>query len=82
MFSVESNVPMVAHARGRKPTNFPFAEMEVKDSFLIECDITDKKAVDSWRRKFAAAKKRFTASNDSSFKTGLVEGGMRVWRTA
>ncbi len=83
MFSVESNVPLVAHARGRKPTQFPLDEMGVQDSFLIACDVENKKAVDSWRRKFAVAKKQFLALNeDAAFKTALVKDGMRVWRTA
>ena len=80
MFQVESNIPVVASARGRKPTAFPLDQMEIGDSFLIPCNVGEKKELDSWRRKLLVARKRFAA--DWSFKTAIVEDGLRVWRTA
>lgn len=80
MFEVQSNVPVVASARGRKPTPFPLAQMDVGDSFLIPCDSQSKKELDSWRRKLLVARKRMGA--DWQFKTAIVADGLRVWRTA
>jgi hypothetical protein len=84
-FKVESDVPLAVPVRGRKPTYFPFEQMGVGDSFLIECDTDDKKEVENWRRKLVVAKKRYLleAEHDGtppSWKTGLVAGGLRVWR--
>jgi hypothetical protein len=86
VFEIESDIPFASNrgGRGRKPTAFPFADMEEGDSFLIPCDIKDKKAVESWRRKLLVAKKRFNAarSEDYQFKSATEAGGIRVWRTA
>jgi hypothetical protein len=54
----------------------------VGDSFLIECDTTDKKVLTNWRRKFLMAKKVFLESYEGAFQTATVDGGVRVWRTA
>jgi len=85
-FVIQSGIPMVNTHRGRKPTDFPLAEMSVGDTFLIECDPTDKKVVESWRRKFLTAKKRFSESYEGKFTTAVVSTdehgvGLRVWRT-
>lgn len=91
-FKIESGIPQVVNrgGRGRKPTAFPFADMDVGDSFLIKC-AKERKALDSWRRKLLVAKKRFNASlmadakyggDEWAFSTSAVENGLRVWRTA
>jgi hypothetical protein len=54
--------------------------MDVGHSFLIPCDTGEKKQLDSWRRKLALAKKRFDP--DLQLRTAVVDGGLRVWRTA
>ena len=85
-FKIESGIPFASPnrgGRGRKPTVFPFENMEVGDSFLIECDSASKKVVDSWRRKLLVAKKRFNeAYNDDAweFRTATQPNGIRVWR--
>lgn len=80
MFQIETDVPVVSTARGRRPTAFPFADMDVGHSFLIPCDTGEKKQLDSWRRKLALAKKKFDP--DLQLRTAVVDGGLRVWRTA
>lgn len=87
-FKIDTGVPYAIKAggrgRGRKPTAFPFTDMQVGDSFLIECDTSVKKTVDSWRRKVLVAKKRFNEAYDGpawEFRTAIREGGIRVWRT-
>ena len=84
-FVIESGVAPVSGKRGRKPTEFPLDQMGVGDSFLIgiEADDADerKKQVESWRRKFLVAKKRFSESFEGKFTTAVVADGLRVWRT-
>jgi len=81
-FTVESGVPVPQRTRGRAPTAFPMDKMKVGDSFLIECDVQDKKALTNWRRKFLMAKKVFLKQYDGAFQTATVGEGIRVWRTA
>lgn len=86
-FQIESGIAHVSNrgGRGRKPTAFPFADMDVGDSFLIPC-AKERKVVDSWRRKLLVAKKRFNEQYDGetpwTFSTSSVADGLRVWRTA
>jgi hypothetical protein len=81
-FTVESGIEMPKRARGRAPTKFPIADMAVGDSFLIPCDIADKKALTNWRRKFLVAKQTFLKHFEGEFKTATMSDGVRVWRTA
>ena len=86
-FKIESGIPFAPTnrgGRGRKPTAFPFADMDVGDSFLIKC-AKERKALDSWRRKLLVAKKRFNEQYEGDpwqFSTASVADGLRVWRTA
>lgn len=81
-FVIESGVATVSGKRGRKPTEFPLDQMAVGDSFLIPiADTSVKKEVESWRRKFLVAKKRFNEQYEGKFSTAVVEGGLRCWRT-
>jgi hypothetical protein len=88
-FTIESGIPMPKRATvGRKGTEFPFADMDVGESFLMPCDISDEKAIVNWRRKLASARKRFESKSDYdiSLRTAVVADergtGVRVWRTA
>lgn len=81
-FKIESGIPMPKLARGRTAsTQFPLAEMQPGDSFLIKFDPKDKKALESWRRKVMSAKKRYKRDNDGDFRTVTVSEGLRVWCT-
>lgn len=88
-FKVESGIPFVSNrgGRGRKPTAFPFDDMDVGDSFLIHCDSQSKKALDSWRRKLRVAKQRYNEAlpkdeTHIELRTGVEKDGLRVWMTA
>ena len=88
-FHIETNIPMPKRVSvGRKGTDFPFTDMEKGDSFLMECDVTVEKNIVNWRRKLAAARKRYVESNgygDDAFvlRTAVVVDdrgtGVRVW---
>ena len=85
-FVIESGVAPVTGKRGRKPTEFPLDQMSVGDSFLIPCNVQEKKEVESWRRKLLVAKKRFAEGYEDGdqfkFTTAVMADGLRVWRTA
>ena len=83
MFQVESGIPMPAHGGGRKPrVEFPLQQMEPGDSFLIQCEPSDKKVVDSWKRALVGARRRYDLmGGDVKFRSLLVKDGLRVWRT-
>lgn len=80
-FQIEKNVPMPerggAH-RGRPskyhPTKYPWAEMEVGDSFFSP---SDGAAPATMRDSASRAGKRL----GRRFAVHLAEGGVRVWRT-
>lgn len=75
-FQIEKNVPMAergsAH-RGR-PAKYPWAEMEVGDSFFSPSDGATAATMRAGAQK-AGKRLGFT------FAVRLVEGGVRVWRT-
>jgi hypothetical protein len=74
-FKIESGIPMPKLSRGRiASTQFPLADMKPGDP-------KDKKALESWRRKVLAAKKRYKANNEGDFRTVTVSEGLRVWCT-
>ena len=81
MFQIESGVPIPKIAgRGRAATvTFPFGDLDIGDSFLIPCDVSDKKAVESWRRKVLTARKHWKGLNT---RTAVMSDGLRVWRVA
>lgn len=66
MIAIEKNVPVPARAF---KSEYPFAEMEVGDSFFVE------------GRKHVAVKNA-AAQTGYTFKAKTVDGGCRVWRTA
>lgn len=64
--TIEKGVPLPGRAF---KSEYPFAQMEVNDSFLVP-------GVKSVATKNAAAQTGF------KFKTKKVDGGCRVWRVA
>lgn len=81
-FEIQSGIPPTKPRRGRKAVQFPLTSMQVGDSFLIPCDVADRKVVDGWRRKVAVARKKVMAVYECKFQVATVEDGLRVWRTA
>ena len=85
-FVIETGIEKIASARGRKPTEFPFDQMEVNASFLIavkeDTQEAETKKVESWRRKLRVSLKAYQATEEGfKIETAQVEGGLRVWRT-
>ena len=85
MFTIESNVPVAAVPRGRKPSSFPLADMDIGQSFMVAIEGEGDEAtknLESWRRKLRIAIKTFTVAYDAKFQMAKTVGGLRVWRVA
>lgn len=78
-FQIEKNVPM-PEGRGR-PSAYPWAEMQVNDSFFIEVDAASKTEVQN-RTSASARMYRQKVGNGFKVATRSVDGGLRVWRVS
>lgn len=85
MFQIEKDVPIPARKAGKfPPCRYPYAEMAVGDSFLIETTDDDearRKQVDAqialrdWRKRSRGAVNGFAVTTRQTWD------GVRVWRT-
>ena len=73
-YAVDKKVPVPAF-RGRATTRYPFAEMDVNDSFFVPMiDVASSKSLR--QSTYAASKKH----GGKSFRMVEVENGYRVFR--
>lgn len=73
MYAIETNIPVPQiGGRGRKSSVYPFAQMNVGDSFFVP-GITTTKITGT---VFHHGKRL-----NMKFVTRTVDGGVRVWRT-
>jgi hypothetical protein len=72
-FQIESGVPVPAAKPGTR--QFPFAEMQVGDSFFVSGG--NKAEIRASQAAYQYAK-----VHGVKFTTGAVEGGRRIWRVA
>jgi len=73
MFQIEKNIPAPVHmGSGAKP-KYPFAQMEVGDSFFAP-NMTARALINASQWHANKTGKKFTCST--------VEGGARCWRVA
>jgi hypothetical protein len=75
-FTVETNVELPTRKGGRSGSKYPFAQMDVGQSFLVGS--ADAK-VTTLRSAIGAFMKGHTGYK---FAVRAVEGGIRVWRVA
>jgi hypothetical protein len=73
--AIEKGIPMPKEARGRKRL-WPFADMEVGDSFFLAGDSA------KCQRVLTNASRYYRNKTGAVFVTRSVEGGARVWRVA
>jgi hypothetical protein len=75
MFKIEKNVTMPERATSLNPCKYPFADMEVGDSFIIPDISTSAKA----QSVYAAAKKYYGSAGHIAIRqTDRLES--RIWR--
>lgn len=75
MIKVESGIPVPARTnrQGGRPSIYPFADLKVGESFFVP-----GKTVKTMSQAARRAVKRL----EIELITCIVEGGVRVWRTA
>ena len=78
-FKIEKGIPLAPKRRPSKSTKYPWAEMEVGDSFFVpaEANVTRRALSDRVQRSAAYAKKTL----GRKFKLRSDETGVRIWRT-
>lgn len=73
-YKVEKGIPMPRPAQA-----YPWADMEVGDSFLLPCEPAEQNKVGN-RARNAAASFAHKRKLDWRFSYRHVEGGVRIWR--
>lgn len=70
---IEKNIPIPTG----KATKYPWAEMEVGDSFLFECEYSNSKQTNLHCNAIGWSKRNRI---ESKYVTKKVDGGVRIWR--
>lgn len=77
--TIEKNIPIPPSNHTR--SKYPFADMEVGDSFLVEWDkIRNKDRFQSYLAGSSYMWRKRHDRNDWKFTTRATESGVRVWR--
>ena len=81
MIKVDKNIPIPAINAKKSKYDFPFAYMDINDSFLIEAT---KDEVALIRSNLPYTLNKFNKQNNSNIRitTRTVPDGIRVWRIA
>ena len=82
MIKVDKNIPIPTNNAKKSKYDFPFAYMDINDSFLIEA--TKDNEVALIRSNLPHVLNRFNKQNNSNIRitTRTVPDGIRVWRIA
>ncbi len=82
---IEKGVPIVGSRGGQYDVvHYPWAAMEISDSFMIAMNGADKRTVEKKQSSLSRAGYLFVKKHQPSsrFVTRQVDGGVRVWRVA
>jgi hypothetical protein len=74
MYEIEKNIP-VPPPRSR--STYPFADMEIDDSFFVPCE---PDAVRNTERRVSASAAQYGRRHSTKYATRREEDGVRVWR--
>ena len=77
MYQIDKDIPIPVEEKPVSP--YPFASMEIGDSFLVPCKKKQRLSVDV---RLVGEEIKFRKRTDSSyhFRSHYVDGGVRVWR--
>lgn len=73
MFQIESNVPLPEPKLGIRKAKYPFADMNVGDSFVVSGKL---------KQTVASSASRYARLHGKRFAVRKVPDGYRVWRIA
>lgn len=76
MITIDKNVPM---PEGRARSRYPYADMEVGDSFFVVTNGTDENAT---ARRLRGSSFTYGKKAGSKFSVRKMDNGFRVWRVA
>lgn len=87
MYIIDSNIPLPASVRRGRGSTYPFADMQVGDSFFVPTkdEVEDKRAMG----RLTAATRTFRKADASRANirfsirpvTEGIKNGVRIWRT-
>lgn len=76
MYKIDKNIPLNS-AHGRK---YPFDNMEVDDSFLVEFSNQTPKQKTLVQNRICSAISYYNKKTKTKFTTRRIKEGIRVWR--
>lgn len=86
MFTIEKGIPCPALQPRGVTSKYPFDKMEVGDSFFVPVSPKEGEAVEHalsrLRSNIEGNKRRVVKMTGHTITVRIVEGGVRVWRTA
>ena len=87
MFEIEKGIPIPAvQRRAAGSSKYPFASLEVGDSFFVAATPSEgesqNEASDRVFNSLSGSKYRAKKHLNRDFTARVVDGGVRVWRTA
>ncbi len=79
---IDKNIPIPERNQVGRKTKYPFAEMEIGDSFLSRCDTADAKKVFSVKTNMhrSASYHKQQEGAKRSYRTRIEPEGIRMWR--
>ena len=78
-FKIEKGVPIPGYGGGGKTgSKYPWAELEIDDSFFVDCTGPDTPQAKYFGRVCYDAGKRLSRK----FATRITDGGVRIWRVS
>ncbi len=86
LISIDKNIKITPKCSSQKHSGvpmYPFAEMQIGDSFLLEChDVTNKKAMERLRSRATSNLSLYNRRRGANIKiaTRATDDGIRVWR--
>lgn len=86
MFTIEKGIPIPAAQPRGAAVKYPFAQMEIGDSFfvpsVVKGDETADKAAERLKSSLSSHKRRAQKQTGFVLTVRVVDGGVRVWRNA
>lgn len=80
MYQIEKGIPLPPRSRSSGYSKYPFADMQLGDSFVIS--LNPGESIDQLRFRANSALAKARKTTNAQFSSRTVDGGIRIWRTA